>query len=50
MSYQKARILVLMDNSKEAVKVAKEVITMAEAAEDSYGYDKKANDLIKEIK
>ena len=50
MSYQKARILVLMDNSKEAIKVAKEVITMAEAAEDSYGYDKKANDLIKEIK
>ena len=50
MSYQKARILVLMNNSKEAIKVAKEVITMAEAAEDSYGYDKKANDLIKEIK
>ena len=50
MSYQKARILVLMDNSKEAIKVAKEVITMAEAAEDSYGYDKKANNLIKEIK
>ncbi len=50
MSYQKARILVLMNNSKEAIKVAKEVITMSEAAEDSYGYDKKANDLIKEIK
>lgn len=50
MSYQKARILVLMDNNKEAIKVAKEVITMAESAEDSYGYDKKANDLIKEIK
>jgi hypothetical protein len=50
MSYQKARILVLMDKNKEAIKVAKEVITMAEAAEDSYGYDKKANDLIKEIK
>ena len=50
MSYQKARILVQLDQYKEAIKVAEKVIEMAGSAEDSYGYDSKAEELIKQLK
>lgn len=50
MSYQKARILGQLDQYKEAIKVAEKVIEMAGSAEDSYGYDSKAEELIKQFK
>lgn len=50
MLYQKARILVKLENIKEAIKVAEKTIEMAEAADDSYGYDNKAKALIKGLK
>ena len=50
MSYQKARILGQLDQYNEAIKVAEKVIEMAGSAEDSYGYDSKAEELIKQFK
>ncbi|MDG2344394.1 MAG: DUF2911 domain-containing protein [Flavobacteriales bacterium] len=50
MSYQKAKILIQFDKFSEAIQIAEKVIEMAGSAEDSYGYDEKAEELIKQLK
>ena len=50
MSYQKAKILGELGKTKEAISVAKKVVEMAEAAENSYGYEKKGEKLITSLK
>jgi len=50
MSYHKAKILIQLDRDKEAIKIAEKVIEMSRSAENSYGYDEKAEKLIGALK